>query len=103
MWYSCSKRATTGCKATACVVATSEEQEDGSLLWSHRFEKVSTYEVQCNVNDLNTSPISTIQDHCIFHVPEPAERVSDIIQDKLRDRAQRHPLVAPGEKNIVLA
>ena len=45
MWYSCSKRATTGCKATACVVATSEEREDGSLLWTHRFEKVSSYEV----------------------------------------------------------
>ena len=45
MWYSCSKRATTGCKATACVVATSEEREDGSLLWTHQFEKVSSYEV----------------------------------------------------------
>ena len=41
---------------------------------------------------------SIVQDHCKFHVPEPAERISDIIQDKLRDRAARNPLVAPGER-----
>lgn len=48
---------------------------------------------------LSSLPIlSVVQDHAMFHVPEPSERLSDIIQDKLRDRAARNPLVAPGER-----
>ena len=46
MWYSCSKRVTAGCPCSASVVAWSEEQEDGSLIWHHRFETVSSYEVR---------------------------------------------------------
>ena len=41
--------------------------------------------------------LPALKEHARFHVPDPSERLADIIKFKMKEAARKQPLVPAGE------
>ena len=80
VWYDCSFRKTSGCKATASVEISYSEDENGEPVREVRLKSVSTPEV-----------------HALFHEPERSAIIVSEIMTKMREAVEADVNCKVGE------